>query len=63
MGSALGGTRAELEKAIAELKATQHGLEERVADRTRELQETVEKMDVLRGLLPICCSCKKIRDD
>jgi hypothetical protein len=34
-----------------------------VADRTRELQETVEKMDVLRGLLPICCSCKKIRDD
>ena len=63
MGTALGGTRAELEKAIAELKATQHGLEERVADRTRELQETVEKMDVLRGLLPICCSCKKIRDD
>ena len=63
MGSALGGTRAELEKAIAELKATQHGLEERVADRTRELQETVEKMDVQRGLLPICCSCKKIRDD
>ena len=63
MGEALGGTRADLEKAIAELKATQHGLEERVADRTRELQETVEKMDVLRGLLPICCSCKKIRDD
>jgi len=63
MGTALGGTRAELEQAIAELKASQHGLEERVADRTRELQETVEKMDVLRGLLPICCSCKKIRDD
>ena len=63
MGEALGGTRADLEKAIAELKATQHGLEDRVAERTRELQEAVAKMDVLRGLLPICCSCKKIRDD
>ena len=63
MGEALGGTRADLEKAITELKATQHGLEQRVEERTRELQETIEKMDVLRGLLPICCSCKKIRDD
>ena len=63
MGEALGGTRGELEKAIAELKATQQGLEVRVEERTRQLQDTVEKMDVLRGLLPICCSCKKIRDD
>ena len=63
MGEALGGTRADLENAIAELRATQHGLEDRVAERTRQLQETVAKMDVLRGLLPICCSCKKIRDD
>ena len=63
MGETLGGTRADLEKAIAELKATQQGLEARVEERTRLLQETVQKMDVLRGLLPICCSCKKIRDD
>jgi hypothetical protein len=52
-----------LERAIAELKASQQGLEDRVAERTRQLQETVEKMDVLRGLLPICSACKKIRDD
>ncbi len=63
MSGALGGTRTELEKAISELRTTQQGLEERVEERTRQLQETVEKMDVLRGLLPICCSCKKIRDD
>jgi len=63
MSSALGRTRGDLERAIAELKATQQGLEERVEERTKQLQETVEKMDVLRGLLPICCSCKKIRDD
>jgi hypothetical protein len=63
MSGALGGTRADLERAIAELKTTQQGLEDRVEERTRQLKETVEKMDVLRGLLPICCSCKKIRDD
>lgn len=63
MSGSLGKTRGELERAVTELKATQRGLEERVAERTRELQEVVEKMDVLRGLLPICCSCKKIRDD
>ncbi len=63
MGEALGGTRADLDRVIAELKTSQQGLETRVEERTRELQETIEKMDVLHGLLPICCSCKKIRDD
>ncbi len=63
MSGSLGKTRGELERAVGELKATQRGLEERVAERTRELQEAAAKMDVLRGLLPICCSCKKIRDD
>ena len=63
MSGALGRTRTDLERAIAELKTTQQDLEHRVEERTRELQETVEKMDVLRGLLPICCSCKKIRND
>jgi HAMP domain-containing protein len=63
MSGALGKTRADLEQAIAELKATQQGLESRVEERTRELRESIEKMNVLRGLLPICCSCKKIRDD
>ena len=63
MSDALGKTRGDLERVIAELKASQHGLEERVAERTRELQETIGKMNVLSGLLPICCSCKKVRDD
>lgn len=63
MSGALGKTRGDLERAIVELKAAGQGLEDRVEERTRQLRETVEKMDVLRGLLPICCSCKKIRDD
>lgn len=63
MSGALGGTRADLERVIAELKTSQQGLEDRVADRTKQLQDTIAKMDVMRGLLPICSSCKKIRDD
>ena len=29
----------------------------------RELQESLAKVKILSGLLPICASCKKIRDD
>jgi hypothetical protein len=28
-----------------------------------ELQEALEKIETLQGILPICASCKKIRDD
>lgn len=38
-------------------------LEERVESRTRELSEALGKVKTLKGLLPICASCKKIRDD
>ena len=38
-------------------------LEGRVSERTRELQEALENVRTLSGLLPICASCKKIRDD
>ncbi len=31
--------------------------------RTRELREALSSIRTLRGLLPICSSCKKIRDD
>jgi len=31
--------------------------------RTRELQEALTKIKTLRGLIPICASCKKIRSD
>jgi CheY-like chemotaxis protein len=32
-------------------------------NRARELEETLAQVRVLQGLLPICCYCKKIRDD
>ncbi len=28
-----------------------------------ELQEALERINTLQGILPICASCKKIRDD
>jgi CheY-like chemotaxis protein len=34
-----------------------------LAVRNQELQEALAKVRTLRGLLPICASCKKIRDD
>ena len=38
-------------------------LEEEQARLIREQQEALDQVRVLRGLLPICSGCKKIRDD
>lgn len=45
---------------------TQTKLEEEILERQRvqaELQESLQQVKVLSGFLPICASCKKIRDD
>lgn len=34
-----------------------------LADRVKELEEAIASVKTLQGLLPICCYCKKIRDD
>ncbi|MFM1921453.1 MAG: hypothetical protein RLZZ303_3087 [Candidatus Hydrogenedentota bacterium] len=38
-------------------------LETQVEERTRELRQALHEVKTLSGLLPICSSCKKIRDD
>jgi hypothetical protein len=38
-------------------------LEQRVDERTRELQDALTNVKTLRGLVPICSSCKKVRED
>jgi DNA-binding response OmpR family regulator len=38
-------------------------LQQALATRVRELEAASTHIDQLRTLLPICCSCKKIRDD
>ena len=46
-----------------ELKRHAEDLEKRVEERTRELQEALDGVKQLQGLLPICAWCKKVRDD
>lgn len=63
----------KLAKHSKELASTKHALEEEVIDRKKaqeigqmlvaDLQETLGKVKLLSGHLPICASCKKIRDD
>ena len=38
-------------------------LQTALADRVAELEEAIASVKTLQGLLPICCYCKKIRDD
>jgi len=38
-------------------------LQQELVRRVGELQEALAHIKTLRGLLPICCYCKKIRDD
>ncbi|MBW2466706.1 MAG: PAS domain-containing protein, partial [Deltaproteobacteria bacterium] len=38
-------------------------VEEEKEELISKLQEALEKVKLLRGLIPICASCKKIRDD
>jgi CheY-like chemotaxis protein len=38
-------------------------LQQGLADRVRELEEVLAQVKELKGLLPICCYCKAVRDD
>jgi len=38
-------------------------LQDQLAGKVRELQEALAQIKTLRGIVPICASCKKIRDD
>ncbi|MCB9482324.1 MAG: hypothetical protein H6680_10975 [Desulfobacteraceae bacterium] len=44
-------------------KQLKQDLEKQVDIRTKELQKALDEVKQLSGLLPICSSCKKIRDD
>ena len=62
-------TTPEIERAIIIAMARFADLVElrrlnaELAIRNQELQEALAKVRTLRGLLPICASCKKIRND
>lgn len=43
--------------------AYQNNLEDIIRERTRELHIALDEVKILSGYLPICASCKQIRDD
>jgi CheY-like chemotaxis protein len=38
-------------------------LQQSLAERVRDLEQALQRVRQLQGLLPICCYCKRIRDD
>ncbi|MEW6160655.1 MAG: response regulator [Verrucomicrobiota bacterium] len=46
-----------------EMALYKHRMERDRAELTRQLQEALANVETLQGLLPICCCCKKIRND
>lgn len=52
----------ELQIAV-EVAIYKHKSDKEKAQLTKELQDALNKVKQLSGLLPICASCKKIRDD
>jgi HAMP domain-containing protein len=52
-----------LRVTFRELNDLKDTLEERVTIRTEELQTALDTIKTLHGIIPICASCKKIRDD
>ncbi len=64
---AAGRELAELTSAFNRMSRTlrrdRDNLEQMVQERTRDLQTALDNVKTLSGMLPICASCKKIRND
>lgn len=59
------GMRENQRRRFAENELQKHNeqLEELVKERTSDLEDALSEVKLLSGFLPICASCKKIRDD
>lgn len=60
---ALHAVDVKRKEAEAEILSLNAGLEQRVRERTQELQDSMAQVEKLHDLLPICAWCKKIRGD
>ena len=61
--SALSGLFFAVSERNRELRQLNRELEQKVKVRTENLEEALAQVKQLSGLLPICASCKKIRDE
>lgn len=57
--SSMAHSEEELQKMNAKLSTLSEGQQKLIA----ELQGALARIKTLRGMLPICASCKKVRDD
>ena len=59
------GLRESRKRRLVEQKLQEHydQLEDLVKERTADLEKALSDVKLLSGFLPICASCKKIRDD
>jgi len=59
------GIREARRRRLVEQKLQEHydQLEDLVKERTADLEKALSEVKLLSGFLPICASCKKIRDD
>ncbi|WDP87528.1 MAG: hypothetical protein HUN05_22335 [Desulfobacter sp.] len=62
-GDELDQVVSSINESSKKLKDSYEFLEHKVQERTKDLQDALEQVKTLNGLLPICCHCKKIRDD
>jgi C4-dicarboxylate-specific signal transduction histidine kinase len=53
----------ERDIAKTELQKAHDELEKRVKERTADLKKALDDINTLKGIVPICSHCKKIRDD
>lgn len=53
----------KLVESKRQLDALNQSLEEKVTERTASLQAALDEITTLKGILPLCCFCKKVRDD
>jgi hypothetical protein len=63
LGDALTLTDSEVLRSMSRLNGEVVNLGRDLERKNRELQHAMDEIKVLRGILPICMFCKKIRDD
>ncbi len=54
--------QSEIERAVT-IAMARHGDLMKLRKLTVELEQALAEVKTLRGILPVCCFCKRIRDD
>jgi sigma-B regulation protein RsbU (phosphoserine phosphatase) len=50
-------------RACVEVGRRMIEMEVKLSEKIRDLEEAIEHIKTLKGIIPICCNCKKVRND